>query len=339
MTPPVYLLLSVDTEEDSWLSTRGHVTVENVRELCRFHAFLRRLGLRPTYFVDYPVAATPWAVALLRELRTEGGAEIGAHLHPWNTPPVDEDAEPRSTMLRNLPAALQRAKIKTLRDMLGEAFGAAPTSFRAGRMGLGVETVRALIEAGFRVDSSVTPFMDWHDYDDGPNFIGAPVGCYRLDGHGDLRIPVPDGLLCEVPVSCGFTRPGFVWRSRVHRILTGRSLRHLRLAGVASRAGLVRRVMATPEIHTAEDLLALSRCLLTEGAPFVHLFLHSSSLVPGLSPFVKTAAERDRLHRRIECYVEGLARMASIEARTVGEAAEALGSATRTLLAAPTLGS
>lgn len=324
MTAPVHLVLSVDTEEDNWLSTCHDVTVENIRELPRFHSFLRGLGLRPTYFVDYPVAATPWAVTLLREIQADGGAEIGAHLHPWNTPPVDEKAEPRSTMLRNLPSALQRAKIVNLRDVLGEALGAAPTSFRAGRMGLGVETVDSLIQAGFRVDSSVTPFINWGDYDDGPNFVGAPVACYRLDGRGDVRVPVPDGPLCEVPVSCGFTKRPFSWRGRAHSILTSRFFRSLRLAGVASRIGLVRRVMGSPEVYPIEDLLALSRCLLGEGVPFVHLLVHSSSLVPGLSPFVTSVVDRERLYTTIERYVEGLAKMASIRPATVSEAAEAL---------------
>lgn len=97
---------------------------------------------------------------------------------------------------------------------------------------------------------------------------------------------------------------------------------------MASRIGLVRRVVGTPEVCQVDDLLALSRCLLSEGVRFVHLLLHSPSLVPGLSPFVTSAVDRERLYTTIERYVEGLAKMASIRPATVSEAAEALCSAT-----------
>lgn len=319
----VYLTVSVDTEEDNWYPTRDCITVENVRELPRFHAFLRRLGLRPTYFVGYPVATTRWTAGILRSLQDEGGAEIGAHLHPWNTPPLEEKLVPRNTMLKNLPFGLQYAKIETLRDAIGDAVGVTPSCFRAGRMGFGPETAAALIRAGFDVDSSVTPFVNWEG-DDGANFVGAPVTCYRLGGGGDIRVPVPDGPLCEVPISCGFTTRPFGWWSRAFGFLTRPMLRPLKLAGIASTLGLARRVIGSPETSSVEDLLVLSRCLFDEGVTFLHLFLHSPSLLPGLSPFVSTLAERDRLYAMIESYVQGLAKMAPIRAVTVNEAARAL---------------
>jgi hypothetical protein len=92
---------------------------------------------------------------------------------------------PRHSMLKNLAADLQARKLRMLRDVLASATGQAPTSFRAGRFGLGPETVRALIDAGFRVDSSVTPWIDWTGFDDGPDFRGAPQGCYRVRADQD----------------------------------------------------------------------------------------------------------------------------------------------------------
>lgn len=320
----MYLIFSVDTEEDNWAPTRDHITVENIRELPHLHAFLRRLGLRTTYFVDYPVAATRWSAEILRSLYNEGGAEIGAHLHPWNTPPLKGGFRQRNTMLKNLPFGLQHAKIERLRNTIEAELQVRPRSFRAGRMGFGSETAAALIRAGFAVDSSVTPFINWKDFDDGPNFVGAPLACYRLGGNGDVRVPVPDGPLCEVPISCGFTARPFEWRSRAHGFLTQPLLRPLKLAGMASRIGLVRQVIGSPETSSLEDLLVLSRCLIDEGLPFIHFFLHSPSLLPGRSPFVSTLADRDRLYAMIETCVEGIARMEPIRAATVSEAAESL---------------
>src|SRR5438045_2912616 len=157
MSPPILLIVSVDTEEDNWRPCRDGVTIENIRELPRLDALFQRLGVRATYFTTYQVAIHEWAAATLRQLRADG-AEIGAHLHPWNTPPLDEAFLPRNSMLTNLPAGLQFAKLERLTDSLRSAIGRRPRAFRAGRYALGPEAARALVRCGYAVDSSVTPY-------------------------------------------------------------------------------------------------------------------------------------------------------------------------------------
>src|SRR5258708_10730661 len=140
----VIVIVSIDTEEDNWHRTRTGVTVENIAELRGLAAFFDRLGVRPTYFTSYQVAIDPRAAATLREVSAGGRAEIGAHLHPWNTPPLDEAFVPRNSMLKNLPADLQRAKLGRLTAALEQAFGLSPRAFRAVRYGLGRGTGGAL---------------------------------------------------------------------------------------------------------------------------------------------------------------------------------------------------
>lgn len=320
----VLLVVSIDTEEDNWSRSRSAVTVENIAELPRLDALLRRLGVRATYFTTYHVAADSRARDILRGVRDGGQAEIGAHLHPWNTPPLDEAFTPRHSMLKNLPPTLQLAKLERLTAVLEAAFGAPPTAFRAGRYGLGPDTVAALIRCGYRVDSSVTPFVSWEETDQGPTFVGAPLGAYRLDGRGDVRVPVPGGPLTEVPLSCGFSRSPFAVWGAIWRLLRAQPLRPLRLGGVAARAGLVQRIMLSPELASVDEMLHLSAMLLREGLRHLHLSWHSPSLQPGLSPFVSTAADVQRLYGAIEKYVEGLRAMTSVRSVTVTEAATVL---------------
>jgi peptidoglycan/xylan/chitin deacetylase (PgdA/CDA1 family) len=323
MTQPTLLVVSIDTEEDNWRPRRGAVTVENIRELPRLDALLRGLGVRATYFTTYQVAIRDWAAAILRELHG-GGAELGAHLHPWNTPPLDEPFAARNTMLKNLPAALQRAKIERLTATLREAFGGRPVAFRAGRYGLGPDAVSALIRCGYRVDSSVTPFVSWEEYDDGPTFIGAPLNPYRLAGDADVRIPQPAGALVELPMSVGYSRsPSGVWAG-LYRLLSARALRPLHLRGIASRTGIVKRIALSPETDSVPDMLTLSRRLMDAGVRHLHLFLHSPSLSPGLSPFAPDRAGVERMYRSIATYVEGLARLTPLRFVTVSEAATLL---------------
>jgi hypothetical protein len=94
----VLVIVSLDTEEDNWGRSRDGVAVENICELGRLARFFERLGVRATYFTAYQVAMQPRAVATLRDICAAGNAEIAAHLHPWNTPPLAEAFVPRNSI-------------------------------------------------------------------------------------------------------------------------------------------------------------------------------------------------------------------------------------------------
>lgn len=319
------VILSVDTEEDNWRAARSGLSVENIRELPRLQADCDGLGIPLTFFTTYQVAATPWAAGVLRDLQSSGRAEVGAHLHPWNTPPLDEPMVPRNTMTVNLPIALQRAKLTSLTRAIEEGVGVRPTSFRAGRFGLGRETTRVLIEQGYRADSSVSPWISWADTDEGPDFVGAPLSAYTLDGTTDPREPVRGGPLVEIPVSSGYSRwPFGAWHA-VHEVLRRPWARRLRLAGLAYRLGVVRAITLSPEVSSPRDMLRLAGLIAAHGVTHVSVFFHSPSLRPGLSPFGRTRADVESLHRAIAEFAGALARVTTPVFLTVGEAAKRLG--------------
>jgi hypothetical protein len=311
MADPVLFLVSIDTEEDNWNRSRQDITLENIGELRRQAGLFDRWGIRPTYFTTYQVASDARAADVLREVGSRG--EIAAHLHPWNTPPLTEAFVPRNSMLKNLPAELQLAKLRTLTDTLEGAFGARPPAFRAGRYGLGRETVGALLRCGYKVDSSVTPFVSWEAFDDGPTFVGAPVDIYRLASDRDVSEPADGGELIEVPLSCGFARKSFDLWGRVDRALDVPGLRRLR--------SLCKRIVLSPELATAAEMLTLSRRLLEHGARHLHLSWHSPSLRPGLSPFTRTPADVEHLYAAVERYLDGLLKLTPVTFATVSEAA------------------
>lgn len=324
----VLLVVSIDTEEDNWDRSRDGVTVANIAELRLMAKFFDRMGVRPTYFTTYQVAIDPGAAAVMRDVSSDGRAEIGSHLHPWNTPPLAEAFVPRNSMLKNLPADLQLAKIRTLTTTLESAFGSRPTAFRTGRYGIGRDTVAALVSCGYRVDSSVSPFINLETMDDGPSFVGAPMMSYRLAPGRDVREPDPDGDVVEIPLSYGFNRGPFKVWDPARRLLEAAPLRWFRLAGLAARTGLVKRLTLCPELASVRDMLTLSRRLLEHGVSHLHLTWHSPSFLPGLSPFAATARDVARLYASIEGYLEGLSRLTSFTSVTVSEAADRLDAAT-----------
>ncbi len=317
------LIVSIDTEEDNWIPARENVTVDNIRELPRFQLALERMGVRATYFVSYQVLRARWAADILRGCAP--AAELAAHLHPWNTPPL-EPLRRGSSMLGNLLPEIQLAKLRQLTEAFGTAFGWAPTAFRAGRWGIASSTLAALSACGYRIDSSVTPFMSWEAYDDGPSHDGAPPGAYGLGDGGDVRIPTRGKpKLWEIPATFGYSRRPFQRWHRVHRALMSPIGRRLRLPGIAWRTNLIRKVTLSPETNATAELLTLSRRALEDGAPYLHLFLHSPSLVPGLTPFVRTREEAMRFRASIERYLEGLSAFTTVRPVTISEAADALG--------------
>ncbi len=323
---PILMIVSLDTEEDNWNRSRTDVTVKNIRELPRLARLFDGLGVRPTYFTTYQVAIDPGAAAVLRDVGAESRGEIGAHLHPWNTPPLTEQFLPRNSMTKNLPVDLQLAKIRTLTTTLHGAFGRKPLAFRTGRYGVGPDTIAALAACGYGVDSSVSPFISLEAVDDGPTFVGAPVRAYRLAPHRDVRERAVngEGRIVEMPLSYGFNRGPFPVWDRVRRTLEASPWRWLRLPGLASRLGLGRRLSLSPEVHSAPDMLTLSARLLEHGVRQLHMSWHTPSLTPGLSPFATTAADVDRLYGTIEAYLDGLAGLTSFVFATVSEAAAAL---------------
>ncbi len=194
------LVVSLDTEEDNWNRSRTDVTVENIGELRRQARFFESLGVRPTYFTSYHVAIDPCAAAVMCDIGGEGRAEIGAHLHPWNTPPLTEAFVPRNSMVKNLPADLQRAKIRTLTEAMQQAFGQRPTAFRAGRYGIGPDTVAALVSCGYRVPLS-------YGFSRGPFSVFEPVQRLLEAAPPSLHLPgiaVRTGLVRRLSLSPEF---------------------------------------------------------------------------------------------------------------------------------------
>jgi hypothetical protein len=319
MLPSVTLMVTIDTEEDNWTPAREHISLENIREAPRLHMFLRSLGVRPTYFTSYHVAACPWAAEIVREFGADG-AEVAAHLHPWNTPPLDETFTPSNTMLVNLPVALQRTKIATLTHTWAEAFGVSPRVFRTGRCAFGPSVASALIDAGYIIDSSVTPYINWRRFDDGPDHVGAPVAMYRVDGDRDSRQHVTNGPLVEVPVSVGYTGRNWDARARMDCRIDTNLMRTLRVYGLASRFGVTRRVMLSPETDSVADQVALTRRLIEMNIRHLNLVLHTPTLVPGLSPFAPTQTDVERIYASLEIYVAELSKLAHVTFATVSEA-------------------
>lgn len=321
----VLLVCTIDTEEDNWTPSRTGLSARNIGRLLEHHRWLTALGVVPTYLVTHQVLVNTDAAGVLQQIATEGRVQFGAHLHPWNTPPFPEPLDELHSMLCNLPPAVQRAKLERLGDSFAAALGERPVLFRAGKCALGSATVGELVRQGYLCDSSVLPFHDLTGIH-GPDFRGAPVDAYRLGADGDPRDRAGDGELVEVPLSAGFSRRPFRSWGALHAKIGGRVGRALRLPGITSRTGIVRRVALAPEYESVGDMVNLSLRLVEEGARYLVVTWHSPTLLPGCTPYARTWQDVDQLRSRIGQLVNSLAGRLPFRVASLGEAAAALAS-------------
>lgn len=223
-------------------------------------------GVIPTYVCTYPVAATPES----RDAVAGMECDIGAHLHPWVTPPHEEVVTVANSFAGNLPEALERAKLSLLTETLETAFGRRPIVYRAGRYGVGPNTHRILADLGYRVDASVRARFDYGG-EAGPDFTDHPIEPYWLD----------NGLLA-LPLTTSLAGPLGRWP---------RLTRANRLRGAFARSGLLNRIPLTPEgVPLAEAKQAIETEL-DRGTRIFSLSFHTPSLEPGHTPYVRDEAD------------------------------------------------
>lgn len=289
------LMVVVDTEEEfDWNApfSRDAIAVTAMRHIDRLQRLCDRAGLTPTYVIDYPVATQPGGYETLAAWAREGRCRIGAHLHPWVNPPFDEPVSGPTSFLRNLPPPLQHAKMRELYHAIVANTGTRPRTFKAGRYGIGADALPAFDELGLEIDASVNPCMDFTP-EGGPDFSSFHSKPFWID-----RVR----HVLEVPCTHGFVG----WARRHGRWLrdAAASLPALRLPGILNRIGAVNRVMLSPEGNTLPEMVALTRALLADGVTVFTLTLHSPSVVPGHTPYVRSQADLSTLLTAIDRYFE-----------------------------------
>jgi hypothetical protein len=291
-TWPPTLVVVVDTEEEfDWTAPFDPAStgVSNIACQPLAQRILDTHGVVPTYVVDYPVAATPVAAAALRKIAEAGRCEIGAHLHPWVTPPTEGPVDVRHSYPGNLPPALERRKLEALTQAIVAGFGIRPVVYKAGRYGVGPATAGILRELGYGIDVSVVPHTDF-SADGGPDFTALP----------DRPFMIAPGLV-ELPLSVHFAGALRGVGRHIYPHLVGR-LARLRLSGIAARLGLLERLRLTPEGHRFRDMMRQTRVALAGGTRLFMLTYHSSTLLPGATSYVRNEAERDRFLARLDGY-------------------------------------
>ena len=296
------LVITIDTEEDNWArySTSDN-PVENIKRIVPLQKIFDQYGVKPTYLISYPVATNPVSVGILKQIQEEGKCEIGMHCHPWNTPPFEEEISDFNSMLCNLPELLVQKKLRVLHEAIQVNFGVSSVSFRAGRWGFSSAVARTLYQLGYRVDTSVSPFINWGQYH-GPNFSDFQLHPYRFDPD-DIATRRENGALLEIPATVGFLQDNFERCQRWTQYLETNYGKKFRLKGILSRLKLLNKFWLSPELTEASDMIQLARRMKKMNHPCLNMSFHSTSLVAGLTPFVQTTSDEAVFSKRIKDFL------------------------------------
>lgn len=288
------VVVSLDVEEEGLFSGRYAATgctTRNVALLPRLAPLTRELGFPLTLLCTHAVFTNPDARVTLARMRDSLGVEIGAHLHHWSTPPPGSESSP-PVPTDQLDADLLRARLRALlragRDFQGEPL----RSFRMGRWDLKASLRPVLAEEGIEVDSSVCPLRVFAN---GPDHFLAPSDPYWTENTGEHK-------LLEVPLTQIALFPP---AARVFYAVT-RASSASRLRRLTDSFHFWGALSANPIWHSSTVMNLATRLHVERGGKVLCLFWHSSEMLPGASPRIRTQKDADTLFTRIYNYLRRL---------------------------------
>lgn len=287
-TRPV-LVVVVDAEEEfAWDRPfdRLNVGTTSIAGQSLMHErVFDKMGIVPTYMCDWPVTTGPASAATLRRLMEEGRCEIGAHLHPWVSPPHVEQVTRFNSYAGNLPRELEYEKLHRLTGAIVDAFGQVPLAFKAGRYGLGPHTAESLASLGYAIDTSVVPYTSF-TYDSGPDF--------RSHDEHPYWFPAGQRELLEVPVTTGYTGWLRALGPQLYELAQHPMALRARLGGILARSRALERIRLSPEVASGAEMQRLVAALRHGGCEVFTLTYHSPSMAVGHTPYVRSAADLER---------------------------------------------
>jgi hypothetical protein len=287
----------IHTEEEfDWdrEHARDEIGVEHMRYIARAQEVFEAFGIVPNYVIDYPIASQPLGYETLRRYQDDGRALVGAHLHPWVSPPLTETLSRANTYPGNLPRALEFEKLRVLTDTIEQNFGRRPLTYLAGRYGNGRNSAAILEELGYEVDISVAPPIDYSS-DGGPDYSGYSAAPFWF-GEKRRLLGLPGG-----GCYAGWLRNA---GTPFYRLITATSLRWARLPAITSRLRAFERIRLSPEDYTLAEMQRMTRAMLDDGLRIFVFSFHSPSVQPGCTPYVRDAAGLQRFLDKTRAYFE-----------------------------------
>lgn len=204
----VVITISIDTECDhdpSWVRSNP-IEFASIHEGLpnRLQPAFSEVSAIPTYLLTVEVLEDAQCLDTLRTL--PGEYEFGTHLHAAFIEPekkfYDYAGVDSPDFQSSYAPEVEFEKLKNLTLLFESGLGYLPTSFRAGRYGASIDSIRSLQRLGYKVDTSVTPYLRWSEPNGSVDFRRAPEQPYfPSDTDICATAATADKRLLEVPVT------------------------------------------------------------------------------------------------------------------------------------------
>ncbi|AEP30636.1 WalW protein [Brumicola nitratireducens] len=292
----VKLSIVIHTEEEfDWAGgfNRHNTSVTHGKELTEMCVDMLKLGCCITFAMDWSFVTSEQGqnvIRFMQENYTEQ-VEFAAHLHPWVNPPFDEqysdtdNIDEKLSYPGNLPAELEKAKLAMLTDKIAELTGRSPTTYLAGRYGVGENTYKILSELGYKVDVSISPFADFR-HQDGPDFSNKNNASFTQNGI--KCIPHSSGYISHIGVLADWLNRDTANLHNLNNNVVGKVI--LKLLGVE-------RVRLSPEGFDEAQMKKLVASLTRTGVEHLIYSFHSSTSKLGGSPYVETKESVQQMYK------------------------------------------
>jgi len=282
--------VTLDTEEDrQWDLSMRESTTENAKYIPRFQELCEKYNIKPIYFTTYGMAANREFASYLRSLDAVQKCEVGMHLHGWDTPPSYK----LNTINSNRPYIVEyppdtiKEKVWAITDLLEDTFQRKIISHRAGRWSTNQQYLEILYERGYRVDSSVTPGVDWR------RTLGATGANGTYYSKFSCKPVYIFKEMLEVPVSIMKYRTLAV-PNRFHPIDIFRAARDL----VCGKSIWLRPSNTQDSLH---QMFKLVKTILDDkDLECMTFMIHTSELMPGCNPNFQTKEDIEYLYDMLD---------------------------------------
>lgn len=282
-----YFIITIDTEGDSlWNNDDHNTTTDNAKYIPRFQLLCEKYNFIPTWLTTYEMIQDDFYVNYMKKCIEKGTCEIGSHLHPWDTPPsyeVKNTNELNHPFVTQYPDKIVLEKLIILTETIKEKLNISPTSHRVGRWVLNERYLSMLAQVGYKVDCSITPYVNWIDAIHDKNAVSYE-NC-----NGDIKIKkYDDGKeLYEIPMT-------ICRMHNFHVFDKGLSIKN-RLRNVRDFIK-GKNVWLRPSITSLEDMIKIVDMIDKSENQYIMFMIHSSELMPGGSPYYKNEQDIESLY-------------------------------------------
>lgn len=291
-------IITIDVEGDNLWGKPKEIKTENSKFIYRFQRLCEKFGFKPTYLTNYEMANCKFFKEFGLELIKTNKAEVGMHLHAWNSPPIEPLTDNDffyQPYLIEYRLHLIKEKVKIMTCTLEDIFQVKMVSHRAGRWAFNDQYAKVLSEYGYMVDCSVTPYVNWNSslgnpsgkgganyeqFSDKPYFLD--LDNIRLSGKSNLlEVPMTvvkvDRVSNEIYKYCRNIVPSKYLRVFSPKILWLR-----------------------PNGKNINNLLRIVDISVKNNCDYIEFMLHSSELMPGGSPTFSNDQSIEKLYNDLE---------------------------------------